>query len=285
MDKAQLKKEAFSLARDVIIAMVIVGIILGSVVLYTGNWPPLVVVESGSMRHSQDSAIGPIDAGDLVLVKAVNSRQDVITYLEGVERQHVQILDGQGVLEYQFNHTGTRSPYSTYGEAGDVIVYYKNGDRADTPIIHRAILWVEYNSTGGGGFNVPELGLHGFSGKIRLLNMGHLEQTVVIDLGDVLAKGFNATGRPHGGFITLGDANRGSYDQRSHRDAQGNPIEPIEVFWIYGVARGEIPWFGAIKLHFSNDPGRGEIPGNVWTNIILTIGALIGAAISLDILT
>ena len=80
---------------------------------YTGNWPPMVVIESGSMEHDDNplypepgfTHIGAIDTGDLVLVKSAE-RDDIVTYLEGKQ-------------------TG----YKRYGDYGDVIIYYKNGVR------------------------------------------------------------------------------------------------------------------------------------------------------------
>jgi signal peptidase len=37
---------------------------------------------------------------------------------------------------------GQASNYKSFGEYGDVIVYYPNGDHSATPIIHRAMYWV-----------------------------------------------------------------------------------------------------------------------------------------------
>ena len=61
-----------------------IGIAIGSVLLvflltfaYSSNWPPMVVIESGSMEHTENplydepgfTHIGTIDTGDLVIVK------------------------------------------------------------------------------------------------------------------------------------------------------------------------------------------------------------------------
>ena len=74
-----------------------IGLAIGSVVIvflltfsYSGNWPPMVVIESGSMEHDNNplyseprySHIGTIDTGDLVVVKKVK-KSDIVTYLEG----------------------------------------------------------------------------------------------------------------------------------------------------------------------------------------------------------
>ena len=44
------------------------ALLLGSMFLSTGTFPPMVVVESGSMMHDDEGQIGAIDPGDLVLV-------------------------------------------------------------------------------------------------------------------------------------------------------------------------------------------------------------------------
>ena len=116
------KEEAKEWIKDIAIAVVVVAIIMGSLYAYTGMWPPMVVVESGSMQHSDDrSYIGVIDTGDIVLSKET-SFSDITTYVEG-------------------RSTG----YQKYGDYGDVIIYRPMG-KDTTPIIHRAVLYLEWNS-------------------------------------------------------------------------------------------------------------------------------------------
>ena len=55
------------------------------------------------------------------------------------------------------------------------------------------------------------------------------------------------------------------------------------VEWIYGKARGEIPWFGAIKLYAGG--GGSAVPSNAWRNIVLTVIGVVAAAIFTDIAT
>ena len=144
-------------ARELLSAFAVVLVVFLLAWGYTGNWTPMVVIESGSMEHDGNplypepgfTHIGAIDTGDLVLVKSAE-RDDIVTYLEGKQ-------------------TG----YKRYGDYGDVIIYYKNGVRGGcdmnmtskvdfdisitaeaecnrqdgewvvaTPVIHRAMAWV-----------------------------------------------------------------------------------------------------------------------------------------------
>ena len=58
--------------KGLFIAGAIVIIIILGLFAYSGLWPPLVVVESESMQHSNTTSyIGVIDTGDLVIVKKV----------------------------------------------------------------------------------------------------------------------------------------------------------------------------------------------------------------------
>ncbi|HOL08362.1 MAG TPA: S26 family signal peptidase, partial [Methanomassiliicoccaceae archaeon] len=134
MPTGKPKKEGVlaSSIKAFIVAPIIFLIVIAAIFIYSGIWPPMVVVESKSMQHSDDTSyIGVIDTGDIVVVKKVNGFDEVTTYIEG-------LADG----------------HSTYGEPGDVIIYYRDG--MPKPIIHRAIVMLEYNSTGG-GFDVPTL--------------------------------------------------------------------------------------------------------------------------------
>mgnify|MGYP003315772113 CR=1 FL=1 len=55
--------------KEVILALGLVILILGAMWISTGSFPPMVVVESGSMMHDlDDGSVGAIDAGDLILV-------------------------------------------------------------------------------------------------------------------------------------------------------------------------------------------------------------------------
>ena len=66
--------------REAFLAIGLVFLLLGSMWLATGMFPPMVVVESGSMKHTDEGSLGSIDPGDLVLVMNPN-RVDIITFV------------------------------------------------------------------------------------------------------------------------------------------------------------------------------------------------------------
>ncbi len=93
----ELKK----LLRQLLILGLVVLLLLGALSAATRNWPPLVVVESGSMQRGPgESSLGRIDTGDIVLVSKVDSPREIKSYV-----------------------AGRAAGYSTYGDYGDVIVY------------------------------------------------------------------------------------------------------------------------------------------------------------------
>jgi len=226
-----LRQKALLITRDIIVSIAIVGVILAILWGYTGQFPhsPMVVVTSGSMMHDNApfGRIGTIDPGDLVLVKKINGKDDIIT---------------------RGPSYAPTTKHKTYGDYGDVIIYIpdRNGDgKADkdsTPIIHRAICWVEVNPNET--YTVEEYGIYNESS----INIPEL--------------GLSNYKPPHSGFITKGDHNP-SADQAVYGSlpAISTPVKPE---WIIGKARGEIPWFGLIKLVFFGDNIQGE-PG--WVKI------------------
>ena len=227
------------------------------------------------MQHSDDTSyIGVIDTGDIVVVKSVETYQEVTTYVEGLANGH-----------------------STYGEAGDVIIYHREGMLK--PIIHRAIVKLEYNFTGG-GFDVPSLAniseeLWDVPGgekvwwnlkeMLVLYDVGYSGAMLEIDLSTMISYMF-ANGNIHGGFITLGDHNwevvNGTpvarYDQRWLSTMR----EPVREDWVVGKARGELPWFGLIKL-WATGTLPVDAPANSQRNLMITLGVIILVPIAFDV--
>ncbi|HYM39019.1 MAG TPA: S26 family signal peptidase [Thermoplasmata archaeon] len=258
-----------SWVRDIAIAVLIMAVILGAIYAYTGVWPPLVVVESDSMQHSATTSyVGVIDTGDLVFVQAAPTRADVVTYVQG-------------------RATG----YATYGDYGDVIIFRLFNRPQDTPIIHRAILYVIPNGTSTA--DVPDLGRlppqdwvgTDAAGRsthvpyhlesVEIFDMGYRHLNVTFVFSDVAQFFFRGPG-----YVTMGDHNAPTYD------IGWFPIQGD----IIGHARGEIPWFGLIKLLLSPSPnccqgwGDPRAPANSWTNLALSIAFLIALPFILEAL-
>jgi signal peptidase len=263
------KSEAIALVQDIVVALVVVAIVLGALYVYGGRWPPMVVVESESMQHSDEwSYVGVIDTGDLTLVRILDKSGPVVTWVEGRD-----------------------SDYSTYGEFGDVIIYHKNGLTQTTPIIHRAIVRIEYNAATG-SYDVPSMGLedvHNFFiiPDFTSYHTGEAETVNLVINITVILNNFNRNPAvdPHGGIITKGDHNR-EVDQYSLPawTGPGAPppgvsrlVEPVEDEWIVGVARGEIPWFGLIKLWARGQTEAHPPPQNSGSNLVISVVLLLVA--------
>ena len=248
------------LLRDIGVAGGLVALVLLAMFTYAGQWPPLVVVESSSMMHGDEnlSHVGTIDTGDLVLVQMVDRIDDIVTYVEGFTSGH-----------------------RTYGDFGDVIVYKADGSETATPIIHRAMIYLEANPDGMSykaealqnlppgkwSCSNPLATWDNLTGTIYILDVGYSGQTVTISLQDLPRSVGN-------GYITKGDHNP-TIDQ-PFRSAQ------VPLSWVVGKARGEIPWFGLLKL-WSTHTLRGVAPENSVRNLWISIAAIVIAPILVDI--
>lgn len=276
-DEDPKRKGRLSVLKGLVAIGIVIVLIFVALFAYSGLWPPIVVVESSSMQHSDSqSSIGTIDTGDIVIVQKVRGSQDVVTYLEAVANGH-----------------------RTYGEYGDVVTYLKYGQNGTTPIIHRAICEVIYNETGL-GFDIPSLAslpdeqwkVQGGSGNtfwnlkgtVEIYDIGYLQVTLRLNLSSMLSYFTFWDLQPHGGLITMGDHNvqsdgatlLGYYDQLSICR------EPIKDEWLVGKARGELPWFGLVKLWATGGLSQ-HVPQNSVTNLVITMVLVIGLPIALDV--
>jgi signal peptidase I len=251
-----------SLFFEPLVALAIIVVLLVSLFAYTQNWPPVYVVESDSMQHGPNDQLGLINTGDLVLAQKVSLSQ-ITPYV-----------------------TGLRSGYSTYGEYGDVILYWPNGG-GTTPIIHRAIAYLEWNPLGyynatdlaglpcgsapnpvysytpPGPGGSPNCDTTHLTGTLTFYDIGWQSLNFSVDLSAP------ALGQ-HSGFLTLGDANDLPDQAGAGVPAISSLVEPG---WVIGVARGMIPWFGALKLLLGGQAG--EVPSQSWTFMGLTIVGVI----------
>jgi len=257
--KPKKRSSAFLFARDAGIALLLVGLILVTMYAYTGLWPPLVVVESNSMMHGEDnlSHVGTIDTGDLVLVRAVGRVSEVRTYMDGYVSGH-----------------------RTYGDYGDVVIYKPGGTESRTPIIHRAIIYLEYDSTSDcyrsaslegipkdvpgakwSTTNADDTWDH-LTSALRIYHVGWDDLTISIDVAGMISS-------HRSGFITKGDHN-------TNVDQMFASSGPVDIGWVVGKARGEIPWFGLLKLWTTDSlgsPAPENSVRNLWISMILIVVA------------
>ncbi len=122
------------------VAVVGIAFILWAV---AGIWPPLVAVESGSMEPH-------MHRGDLIYLV-----DDSKFVPEDAETVH-------GVVTYD---EGSETGYKTFGNYGDVIVYQPNGRNGATPVIHRAVEYVEEGEKWNGSNGVQTAQHSGFVTK------------------------------------------------------------------------------------------------------------------------
>lgn len=210
---------------ELVTALAAVALIVALLQQGLAAWPAMVAVESCSMEPN-------VRVGDLVLV--VGTRRTPVVTQEGqrVEAGGGPSPDGSTVsvtwVEEANHRSFARSPgciaerpdsagCAARGEplAGDVIVFYPNGNRACTPIIHRARAWVDDNSSYGG---------RAFSHA------------------GFITKGDNNGPR-------AGDDPVRAADQVARGGTPACPnTEPVRPEWMVGVAKFRIPWVGYVRL-------------------------------------
>lgn len=257
--------------RELLVGALVILLLLGGLYTLTGQpfkgGYPVVVVTSGSMMHCTNAGtqgaqlgrtcdptiygrLGSIDPGDLVFVRHVNSPDDVTTLAQS---------------------GGTH-----YGRSGDVIVYRPFGSTTLTPIIHRALFWLQAESDNT--YSIPQLGLS---------HVDSLDQKVVTDLTHCALAPPPKSSDPHAslihsGFITKGD-NNGAADQCP----SGTISTTVRLEWVLGKARGELPWIGLIKLEVddltSHSTNFHDAGGDSKVMLFVSLAVLIGAPWGYDL--
>lgn len=212
----------------VAIVIVAVSAVLAGIYIASGVRPPQTVVVSDSMQHGHQSNIGVIDTGDMIILKNKNN-VEIVSFVEGYVKGH-----------------------RAFGNYGDVIIYDRGANV--NPVIHRAILWLEYNGDGTwsapilaqyekGGVkqwtcSVPTATPTRLSGTLTLYNMGaHNDLHPSINLDGLVAAGSPS------GYLTMGDNNR-YFDQLTSISPGGL----VSFERINSVAWFEIPWMGVFKM-------------------------------------
>ena len=216
---------------------VIIAIIIGgyaSLVLYTGLNAPFSVIMSESMQHdNQRSEIGIIDTGDVAIVEN-KDRSNIQSYIES-----------------------TASGYSTFGDFGSVIIY--NRDSASNPVIHRAILWLDYDPSTD-TWNAPSLDNYNGNWYWEYMGVRHTETTGIrgiLHFDDITQSHKSPSidldrlniEDKKSGYLTMGDNTRNTtFDQGTSIVSHMIGVEDIR-----SVPIAEIPWIGTIKLLFKNE--------------------------------
>jgi len=155
-----------------LLAVLIIILVLISITVYSGVFPPASVVESYSMEHSNKWQYGIIDEGTIVFVKKINNINEIKTYV-----------------------TGKEINYKSYGEYGNVILYHDYSDNKIT--IHRAMFYLYWNNS------MPEIaGYHNQSyitiakNFILMKDVGYAHRNLIVNITDF---------KNESGFITVGD--------------------------------------------------------------------------------
>lgn len=125
--RGKMKKALLELGRSLVEALVIVALIVSVAYAATGSWHIGFAVESGSMEPN-------MLVGDLIFVQAPH-RTNITTYEDGEQ------VD-----------------YMSFNNYGDVVIYRPNGISSATPIIHRAMYWVEPGEEMPDGRPAPHAG-------------------------------------------------------------------------------------------------------------------------------
>ena len=185
--------------RDLLVSISIVLLFGGYLFAISGVWPPMVAIESGSMEPNME-------------------RNDLVFVMDTDRFQPESATDETGVV---VAHDGADVGYSQFGNPGDVIVFAPGGKEEQTPIIHRAMFWVEE------GENWLDRADEEFLGGV-----------------DSCAQ-LSGCPAPHAGFITKGDDNQ-AYDQAS----AGRIGDPVRPEWVVGTAELRIPGAGWLRLQF-----------------------------------
>lgn len=181
------------------VASAFLGVLLvgGLLLAVSGVWPPLVAIESPSMEPH-------IDTGDLVFV---------------MEEERFPGPGAHGETGVVTAREGEQVEYTKFQGHGDVIVFAPGGNRSLTPIIHRAMFYVEDDERWYDEANPDYVGPYDGCDE-----MPHCPA-------------------PNAGFITKGD-NNGGYDQANG----GVHYRPVKAEWVVGTAELRVPGLGRLRL-------------------------------------
>jgi len=276
-----------NLLREMVLAAGMIGLLVLGLFAHTGSMPPLVVVESSSMIHELNGEVGSIDAGDLVLVH--NQPMDTVTtFAEASNPNHPQ---------YGYEQHGMAGDviiYDKNGEGGTPIIH-----RAILEVVPNILETPDRNALAddlsvvhcpnGGTYDDIIPAPDGLLGAcVMTWNVPGTTvvnaSTITIAFDGVDAAYYDCNRPAHAnvepflvvwnwtpsqaGILTLGDNNNCSVDQGPSAvngsagvHSASGIVRPIRDSWLIGVAGGEIPWLGTVKLALNTDPGS---PGTIY---------------------
>ena len=299
-----------NLLREIILAGAMIGILVLGLWAHTGSMPPLVVVESSSMIHDIDGEVGSIDAGDLILVRD-SSFESIVTFAEGSDSTDSSFgyeMHGMAgdVIIYQKNgDTGTPiihrailrveasqtlTPDRTANEEDNNTMHCPNGGTWDSNSMDQdgelGTCILTWNVPGTNVTDQERITIHfdgTNAGYYDCKRMPHANVESFLVVWDWQPK--------HAGIMTLGDNNQCSVDQgglavngSSGVHSESGVAGPVRSDWLIGVAGGEIPWLGSVKLMVSgsgtNDngdtsPGTQYVPESSFFYLITIIAGIL----------
>jgi len=297
-----------NLLREIVLAVAMIAFLVLGLWAHTGTMPPLVVVESSSMIHEENGEIGSIDAGDLILVMDT-PYDNIITFAEASDRENKYYgygthgMEGDVIIYQKNGDEGTPiihrailrvEPSQTTSPnrmAANVSDYCSEGGTWDSAVIDEdggvgtCVLTWSVPGTNVTDSESITIRFDGYSaGYYDCNRMAHANVEPYLVVWNWQPK--------HSGIVTLGDNNQCSVDQgglvvngSSGIHSASGVAGPVRESWLVGVAGGEIPWLGTVKLMLSgpSSPGTQYVPGSSFLFLAMVIGGIIFAPVGLEV--
>ena len=297
-----------NLLREMLLAVAMIAFLVLGLWAHTGTMPPLVVVESSSMIHEENGEVGSIDAGDLILVMDT-PYDNIITFAEASDRSNkyhgyeTHGMEGDVIIYHKNGDEGTpiihrailrvepsqtTSPNRLAVNDSD---YCPNGGTWDSAVededgeIGTCVLTWSVPGTNVTNSETITIRFDGYNaGYYDCKRMAHANVEPYLVVWNWQPK--------HSGIVTLGDNNQCSVDQgglvvngSSGIHSASGVAGPVREDWLVGVAGGEIPWLGTVKLMLSgpDSPGTQYVPGSSFLFLAMVIGGIIFAPVGLEV--
>ena len=292
-----------------LLAVAMIAFLVLGLWAHTGTMPPLVVVESSSMIHEENGEVGSIDAGDLILVMDT-PYDSIITFAEASDRNNkyhgyeTHGMEGDVIIYHKNGDEGTpiihrailrvepsqtTSPNRLAVNDSD---YCPNGGTWDSAVededgeIGTCVLTWSVPGTNVTNSETITIRFDGYNaGYYDCKRMAHANVEPYLVVWNWQPK--------HSGIVTLGDNNQCSVDQgglvvngSSGIHSASGVAGPVREDWLVGVAGGEIPWLGTVKLMLSgaDSPGTQYVPGSSFLFLAMVIGGIIFAPVGLEVM-